>query len=371
MSAQPQEVDDLVRARFTVKDKFLLQDGEEEYRVEYGPESKERFVDLCGALDGRGLEPHLTGTKEECVLTIRRKAVPTAVRSRIPVVLALLTSAAVVGAALLEWSEVGSLAPSAPGLQVAIVYGGCVAALLAVREFGHRYEARKSKSEPNSSFLLPGIPGVTAILPSLGFLSVQRNPAINRDKYFDIMVVGPLLILAASIALEVAKGLATYSSTVQLTSCQSVNSIVSVCPLNPSVLQAVIDRMVGGLFPASQGSLLLSPIGDAATVGFLLFFVSALPMASFDGGHLSTVAWGSTAARGATYLSVLALIVLDTPFYWGIAIVGLLLAGRSVRMQFLDEVSGVSRNKRLLYLLLIVIAFMCVPLPQNLATVPL
>lgn len=372
MSGLPAEVEELVRRSFEVKDRFALPEGEEEYAVIYGPESKERFVELIRALDATGFTPRLSGTKDECVLTIKKRAPVVTSRSRIPIVLALLTLGALVGAALLEWAEVGSLVPSAPGFQVAAEYGGCVVALLGLREAGHRYAARRQKSRPNSSFLLPGIPGVTAILPSLGFLSLQRNPAVNRDRYFDLMIVGPLLILAGAIVLEAAKGLTAYSSMVQLAGCQSVNSLVSVCPLNPSVFQAAIDSLTGALASSSaQAPLVLSPVGDAAAVGFLLFSVGILPMALFDGGHLSTAAWGSRAARVGTYLSVLLLVVLDTPFYWGVAIVVLLLAGRPVQVQLLDEVSQLSRNKRLLYALAIVIALMCIPIPQNLATLPL
>ena len=372
MSSPYQDVDDLVRKSFTVTDKFILPDGEEEYEIAYGPETKGSFERLCSELDPRGLVPWLRGTKDECVLTIRKKAEPVRSKSRIPLILLLLTVAAVVAASLLEWSEVSSLAPASAGILVAAEYGTCVAAILVLREAGHRYAARRLKARPSSSVLLPGIPGVTAVLPSLGFLSFQRAPMLNRDRYFDLMVVGPLTMLLAAVVLEACRGLTSYVSSVQLTSCQAVNSVVSVCPINPSVLQAAEDWL-GGLLPhaSSQGSLVLSPVGDAAAVGFLLAFVSIMPMASFDGGHLASTVWGTRGARAATYLCVLLLIVFDTPFYWGIAIVVLLLAGRPFQVQLLDEVSGLSKNKRLIYLLMIALALMCVPVPQNLATLPL
>ena len=364
-------VEELVRANFIVKDRFALPEGNVEYRVEYAPDSKDKFVALQTALSKEGLVPRLAGTKEECVLTVAKEAPPPQGRSRIPIVLALLTLVAVVAASLLEWDEVGSLVPSAPGYAVALAYGACVGGVLVARELAHRLAARRAGSGANSSLAVPGIPGVTAVLPTLGFLSVQRSPAVNRDRYFDVMLVGPFVTLAAAVVLEVAKGIAAYASSVQLLACTAVNSFVTVCPLNPSILQAGLDRALALVAPSASAGTLLSPVGDAATVAFLLVFVGVLPMAAFDGGHLSSAAWGSRGARAATYLSVLVLIVLDTPFYWGVAIVVLLLAGRPVQVQVLDEVSALSKNRRLIYLVAIVIAFMCVPIPQNLATVPL
>jgi membrane-associated protease RseP (regulator of RpoE activity) len=117
----------------------------------------------------------------------------------------------------------------------------------------------------------------------------------------------------------------------------------------------------------------LSPLADGATVGLILTFVGLLPMTSFDGGHLSTLAWGAGVSRIASYLSVILLISMDLPSYWALAFAVLLLMSlnRDSEPQLLDEVSPVSKTRRLLYLGALALALLCMPLPRTIAGFPL
>ena len=121
----------------------------------------------------------------------------------------------------------------------------------------------------------------------------------------------------------------------------------------------------------APGVVKLSPLADGATVGFLLTFVGILPMTHFDGGYLSSALFGGNVTRRATYLSVLALIIFDTPSYWALAIIILLMAGRPLTLQLYDEVSSPDRTKRFIFLLALLLAFLSLPIPQNIATIPL
>ena len=94
-------------------------------------------------------------------------------------------------------------------------------------------------------------------------------------------------------------------------------------------------------------------------------------MAFFDGGFLSAAAWTPVLARAGSYLSVLVLMVLDTPNYWGVAVLALLLAGRPFRLKLLDEVSELSPRRKWVYAGAIVLAFLSLPLPHNIGTLPL
>jgi hypothetical protein len=367
-------VDGAVRSRFTVRDAYLLPDGEYEYRVEFGPDSKDKFADLRKELAPLGLTPWLTGTQEDCVLALRKNVSVSQKPSRVPVVLALLTFLVIIVFSYLEIQVDGQLAPVIPWYTAFFGFGTSVVVLLAARLLIHRYAARRFEGEPNSSYLLPGLPGITSVLPTLGFISYQHEPALNRDRYFDLMIVGPLAVLAASIVLQVIGDLTAVQSSVVLTTCQSVNSLVQVCPSNPSVIQLGLGYLLGPLLPAvAAGHGLVSPIGDGATVGFLLVFVAMLPMASFDGGQVSSVLWSVGRARIATYLSVLVLLALDTNelAYWGVAIAVLLVGGRPLRLSFMDDISRVSRKKLFIYLGLLLVAFLAVPIPHDIVAIPL
>jgi hypothetical protein len=371
LTAQPIDLDASVRSKFTVKDSFQLPDGEMEFSVVYRPDTKERFVELCRELAAPGFTPRLVGSEQDALLFVRKAQTVGKLRSRVQLILALLALGSVVAFGLFLGVIYQQYAPSVPESYVILLYGGAVIAVVAAHEFGHMYVSRRKGEAPPTPYLLPGIPGVTAALPTLGIISRQREPAINRDRFFDVILAGPLLGLAAALTLYILGALVSIQSAVPLQSCQLVNGTATLCP---SVIQMGLDAVVGPLMPhVAPGYSALSPLADGATVGLILTFVGLLPMTSFDGGNLSNLALGPGASRVASYLSVILLISVDLPTYWALAFVVLLLMslGWGSEPQLLDEVSRLSETRKWLYLGALVLALLCMPLPQTIAGLPL
>lgn len=375
MTAQPIDLDASVRSKFTVKDGFQLPDGEMEFSVEYRPDSKERFVELCRELAASGFTPRLVGSEGDALLFVRKAQTAGKRGSRIPVIFALLTLGSIVVFGLLLGVAYQQYAPSVSESSAILLYGSAVIAVVAAHEFGHMYVSRRKGEVPPAPYLLPGIPSVTAALPTLGIISRQRGPAVNRDRFFDVILAGPLLGLAFALMLYLLGALVSVQSAVPLQSCQHVNS-TSTATLCPSIIQLGLDVVVGPLLPhVAPGYSTLSPLSDGATVGLILTFVGLLPITSFDGGHLSSLAWGPAASRIASYLSVILLISVDLttygdlPPYWALAFVVLLLmsSNRDSEPQLLDEISHISNARRWLYLGALVLALLCMPIPQTIA----
>jgi len=338
-----------------------------EFSIVYRPDSKERFVELCRELTASGFTPRLVGTEGDALLFVR-KAQPVGRQwSRVPVILALLSVGSVVAFGLFLGVIYQQYAPSIPEGSVILLYGGAVMAVVAAHEFGHVQVSRRKGEAPPAPYLLPGIPGITMALSLLGIVSRQRRPAVNRDRFFDVILAGPLLGLAVSLVLYVLGALVTVQSAVPLQSCQQVNGTATLCP---SVIQMGLDAVIGPLMPhVAPGYSALSPLADGATVGLILTFVGLLPMTAFDGGHLSSLAWGPVASRVAAYLSVVLLISVDLPTYWALAFVALLLMSLSQdsEPQLLDEVSRISETRKWLCLGALALALLCMPLPQTIA----
>jgi hypothetical protein len=370
--SESQGVESEVGSRFQVADKFFLSDGEMEFRVKYDSGSKARFDELFRALKPSGYYPVMQGTPEDCSLFIRKKQEPKASASRIPMLLLLLSLTSVIVFSLLLEAIYSDFAPGLPGYVVLLEYGFCVIAVVGAYEAGHILMARRRGEAPAVPYFIPGIPDITAGLPTLGPISSQREPFLNRDSVVLVSLAGPLAVLVVSVLAYVFSNFATVVSSVPLQGNILVGPTFSVPVSNPSVIQALIDWAVSPFVAAPPaGYVLLSPISDASSVGFLLVFVSLLPMALFDGGRIASAAFGQRAARVATYASFLLLLVLDTWTYWGIAIVVLLMGGRAASVPVLDEVSGVSRVLRVAYVVALLLAFLSLPIPHNFATVPL
>lgn len=363
MSEAAPDFDPLVRKRFKVNDTFQLPDGEVEYKVGYGKDSKKDFRTLFSELRSIGWSPWLVGSEEDCSLVVRKRQPPPASASKIPAVMAVFAAASVVVFGLLEILIYAEFAPVIPWYAVLVSYCGCVLAILAAHEFGHRYVAERRGSAALAPYMIPGIPVVTAFLPSLGIISTQREPAVNRDDLFDVAIAGPLAALGVALVLYVLSSFAVVQSSMPLSQTQVVNS---------GLLQAAMDYVLSPLVrQPAPGYFMLSPVSDAAVIGFTLTFITLLPMSFFDGGYLASTTLGERGLRVATYLSVIALVVLDTPTYWALAIFSLLIASRQQRPLLLDEVSRPARTKRFILVLVIIVAFLCLPVPQNFATFPL
>lgn len=371
LSDSSQSFEAAVTSKFTVNDRFMLPDGEMEFRVVYGPDSREKFVQLCAELGPAGFVPSLQGSPEDCSLIVRKRQEPKPVQSRIPVLLILLTLTSVIITSLLfETVVYARYAPSVPGYAVFLGYVASMVAILGAFELGQRFVARREGMTPTTPYFIPGIPPLTAFLPSIGVISSQREPAVNRDSLYKVYLAGPIVALLVTVLLYAVSEFASAVSVVPMVGSQAANSNVTL--INSNVVQVAIDSLAAPFTSQPPaGFLRLSPLADAATVGFLVVMINLLPMAVFNGGRIASTLFGQTVARIGTYASFLLLILVDTPNYWAIAIIVLLVGGRPPSTLVLDEVSGVSGSKKLIYLLMLLVALLCLPVPQSLGTLPL
>lgn len=366
MAVSQSELEQTVHSKFSVKQSFVLPEGEFEYLVAYDQTAKVKFAELKSELAAKGYRPDLTGSTDECVLTLRKIQAPKNYTSRLPIIFALFTLASLLVFSLLQRIVYETLRPSLPGYLLLFGFGATIAALFGAHELGQRVMGGRRQGGHASSYLIPMIPFLPPFLPSLGFVTAQREPALNRDSLFDTVIAGPLAILALAIVLFIVGDLTAVSSSLPFASTHLANSTVSI---NPNAIQLAVDSVLGPFLPrVPEGYIEVSPLVDGATVGFILVFFGLLPMVSFDGGYLSTIAWGPKAARATTYLSVFGLLVLDTPTYWALAVVVLLLAGRPYQIKLLDEVSGLSTSRQWVFVGAMVLAFLCLPIPGNLGT---
>ena len=369
MSTQTAGAEDIVRGLFAVRETFALPDGELEFQVGYDDGVKTKFAELRARLVPLGLRPELTGTPQEPVLTIRKAGGAPRGPGRLPVYAGLFTLAALVVSSLFQQEEYQALVPSWPYYYTFLAFGITVAAVLGAHELGQRMVARARDAGHATSYLIPGIPLVPPFLPSLGFATSQRDPALNRDRLFDTVLAGPLAMLALTVLLSAVGYLTEAQSAVSFASTNLGNTTVS---FNSNAIQLGVGALLGPfVHPVAAGYVPVSPVADGAFVGFILVFLSLLPMASYDGGFLATIAWGQRGARAASYLSILALLALDTYTYWVVAIVVLVLVGRPYQPKLLDGISPLSRRRKWLLAGTIVLAFLCLPLPSNIATIPL
>ena len=359
------DVDAEVRKRFEVTNTFQLPDGNIEFSVAYNPQSKPKFEELSRVLAPSGFVPQLMGDAETCALIVKKEEGHPAKGSRFTIILALFTVLTIVAFSILWQLLYEYLVPGIPGYVIFLTFMLLTSAVIGAHELARRIVSLRSGAGALNQYLIPGIPVLGLFMPSVGFLSLQKSPAVNRDRLFDVIAAGPFAVFLASALFYALGDLTSFQSTVPLSASQAANSTVA---LNPNIIQLGLDGVLGGALPHVQvGHVLLSPLGEVGTIGFILAFVMLLPMTVYDGGNLTSLVIGPDRSRTSTFLCVLLLLLVDTPNYWALAVVVLVVAGRPAQLKLLDEVSPVSRSRRYLMVGSIVLAFLCMPLPGNLA----
>lgn len=237
-------------------------------------------------------------------------------------------------------------------LDFAVLYTLSLVGILGVHEAGHLAAAKIHKIRTSWPYFIPGIPVIG--LPTFGAMIQSRGLTINRDILFDVAIAGPFAGLAVAVAVSFY---GAYTSPV-LDTAISEQLEGSLVKLNDSILMTLALAYFGKAGPNVE--VLMSPVLFAAWLGFLITFLNLVPAWQLDGGHMARSIFGEKVHRIATYASVGVLFLLR---YEMMAIFILLFSMRNMSVRPLDDVSPLSKNRKLIYVVVIVVAVLCAPLP--------
>lgn len=237
-------------------------------------------------------------------------------------------------------------------LDFAALYTLSLVGILGIHEAGHLVAARIHKVRTTWPYFIPGIPVIG--LPTFGALIQSRGLTVNRDILFDVAIAGPFAGLAVAILVSFY---GAYTSPV-LEPALSEQLEGSLVKLNDSILMTLALATFGKAGPDVE--VLMSPVLFAAWLGFLITFLNLVPAWQLDGGHMARSIFGEKTHRILTYASVAVLFLLR---YEMMAIFILLFSMRNMSVRPLDDVSPLSKNRKMIYVIVIAVAALCAPLP--------
>ncbi|NIM26014.1 MAG: site-2 protease family protein [Nitrososphaeria archaeon] len=243
--------------------------------------------------------------------------------------------------------------------EMAGIYTLSLLGILGIHESGHLIAARMHRLKTTWPFFIPGLPVIG--IPTFGAFIQSRGLTINREILFDVAIAGPIagLIIAIMVSMygaytapvleeSVAQGLFEESRLIEW-------------ELGEPILMSASLAMFGK--GGEGGEVLMTPLLFAAWVGFLITFLNLLPAWQLDGGHLARTLLGAKIHRYATYGSMAVLVLLD---FWLMAIFILFLSMRNPSANPLDDISPLTQKRKLAYAGVVVLAFLCAPLPTGL-----
>jgi membrane-associated protease RseP (regulator of RpoE activity) len=243
-------------------------------------------------------------------------------------------------------------------LEMAIVYTLSLLGILGVHELGHIIAAKIHGLKTTWPYFIPGLPIIG--IPTFGAFIQSKGLTINREILFDVAIAGPIagLVIAVIVSIygaytapvldpDIAAGLFEESKLIEWNQGE---------PLLMTASLALFGK--GG----TGHEVIMTPIMFAAWIGFLITFLNLLPAWQLDGGHMARTLLGVKLHKYATYGSMAILVLLN---YWLMALLILFMSSRNPSATPLDDVSPLSRNRKLAYFGIIVLAVLCAPLPTE------
>ena len=321
---------------------------------------KEKFVKLTQILEPKNLVCVLEKQNND-ILLIVSKFPPLKQRKWLsktwtPRILFAVTVGMVLIDGFFRTAGLNSFTPIGDPFAVAILYAWALIGILGVHEAGHLIAAKWHKIKTTWPYFIPGVPVFG--IPTFGAFIQSRGLTVNRDILFDIAIAGPVAGLVVAI---VVSAFGAYTSPV-------IDSQIAEKMFGTSQLIQMNENLIMmgmlELFDKSGDNVevIMSPIMFAAWLGFLITFLNLLPAWQLDGGHMSRVILGQKWHKIATYGSMGVLVLLN---YWMMAILILILSSRSKDAQPLDDISPLSRNRKLVYIGVIALAILCAPIPNS------
>ena len=241
-------------------------------------------------------------------------------------------------------------------LDIAVLYTFSLIGILGVHEAGHLVAAKKHKIRTTWPYFIPGVPVFG--IPTFGAFIQSRGLTINRDILFDVAIAGPIAGLV--IAIIVAFFGAYTSPVIDTQEAQELFGTSQLVTLNDNlILMGIFEIFDKG---GDGVEIIMSPILFAAWLGFLITFLNLLPAWQLDGGHIARVMFGGKWHKYATYASIGVLVLLG---YWLMAMLILIMSSRSPSAVPLDDVSPLSKNRKRLYAVVVILAILCAPIPSS------
>lgn len=339
-----EQVTSVVTSEFRVQE-ALMDNGVPTYYLAQPQETKQAFLRLLEKLQPMNLIALLRRTGERVVLRVvsRPPVKPSKILINWALFFATIATTFVTGY-MLSPSEINPLIGGA-SFTVAVM------AVLGIHEMGHKMTASRKGIDATLPYFIPGPPPLLGGFGTFGAVIMQKSLPRNKDALFDVGADGPIAgFIVAVIVSIIGLMLLIPGPSVPNTSSIGV-------PIMWRILELFLRSV--NMFPkASEGYVLfLHPVAFAGWVGMLVTTLNLLPVAMLDGGHVARSVLGENrglrlalAAVSIGYLAIEGLIPMAL-------LVALMLSFRHPGP--LDDVSSLSRSRKLVALGLVAIFVLC------------
>ena len=300
-----ERVEEIVSRYFKVENVFHLEDGFE-FEV-YSENYKDSFRKLYSDVTKEGYVPKLIKRGSKVLLSVTRLKEEKTKPNYISIVLLLAS----LGTIILDgYYKIGYYN------QYLLAYEAPVLALLVIHEGVRRLVSFLKRTKPTTTYAIPGYPG---IIPFMGFITTRTNSPINLDDLFDETFYPLAAALAGTLAFLL------ISPKVNLTFPKPIN-----LPFFYQIFSSYINRN--------------NAIFEGLALSVTILFINFLPGTNLDGGVLIS------GVKGNSFVfDLISIIIMSFLGYFILALMIIILQNMAYRVEVLDSVSPLSRDRRIIY----------------------
>jgi Zn-dependent protease len=353
-----EEVISLVSSQFEVTNVDLTLETLK-FRIE-DKEFKTKFVELAQKLESKDLICRVEKISDGMYILVNRfpprKQRKILSGSWLPRIL----FAVVIGLVMIDgyYRTIGanSLVNIGDPFDIAIIYTISLLGILGIHESGHLIAAKLHNLKTSWPYFIPGIPIYG--IPTFGAVITSKGLTVNRHILYDVAIAGPIAGLVIAVIVSMYGAYTAPVITDDL--AEDLFSQSQLIEMNEPLLMIASLAVFG---KGGQGEeVIMTPILFAAWLGFLITFLNLLPAWQLDGGHMARALFGAKWHRIGTYASIGVLFLLG---YFIMAMFILLLSSRNPSAMPLDDVSPVPKNRKYFYIVIVVLAILCAPIPPS------
>ncbi len=234
------------------------------------------------------------------------------------------------------------------GIMDGIAFSVSIMAIIGTHETAHYFAARKYGVKATLPYFIPA----PTFIGTFGAVINVKSPIPNKNALFDLGASGPLAGIIITIPVLF---IGIYLSTV-------VPLKAGTVIFNPPLLMSIIAYFAAPAVP--DGYMLnIHPLAFAGWVGVVVTMLNLMPVAFLDGGHISRSIFSQNIHKIVSFIGIVITMALGwIPMAVLMAIIMIMSKEHSGA---LDNVSKLSRNRKILSLVLIVVLILCLaPAPS-------
>lgn len=233
--------------------------------------------------------------------------------------------------------------------ELTALYAISIMAIIGLHEVGHTIACRIHHIDASLPTFIPGIPGITP--GTFGAVIIQKEPTLNRNQLFDIGLAGPLVGFIVSMIVSIIG----YSWSIPVSQGEYMYIVSKLGGSQVLLPPTLIMLLQHYIFTSSPNTFtyFMHPLALAGWMGTLITFLNVFPIGQLDGGHISMAILGSKWHRILSYIMIGVMILVG---WWAMAFLVILLI-TAKHPGTLDSVSDLSKNRKIIGLLLLVVIF--------------